>query len=264
METIINKFFSKKVFISFLLLFSALNISCEEYLVWKWRPSGDADKSLLSQTKHPVPENFGNERVAEFYPIGWSKSANFAYMVYSQYPFKGGNWTLVIQNTKTDKILYSIGFEEEEDSPYIDNPVDSWPQIYRKVRRYLDRHQIEPQREFYKFRGISTLSGFDYKISYRKKTGVADMSYGRSEEIIGYRVKVYNGNRSKTITNYKIVNDALNGGSHLSDIAFFGAIESPFEDRIVVVTSFKIYDYQNDYAGTALAIAGCKLNTGFK
>ena len=50
----------------------------------------------------------------------------------------------------------------------------------------------------------------------------------------------------------------------VDNISFFGAIESPFEDRIVVITSFEVYDYQGDAGGTALAIAGCKLNTGFK
>ena len=99
-----------------------------------------------------------------------------------------------------------------------------------------------------------------YRISYRKISGVADMSYGRSEEIVGFRVKVSDDYGSKTITK-----DYRNyGGVFVDNISFFGAIESPFEDRIVVITSFEVYDYQGDAGGTALAIAGCKLNTGFK
>ena len=242
METIINKFFSKKVFISFLLLFSALN------------------SSLLSQTKHPVPENFGNERVTEFYPIGWSKSANFAYMVLEHQPFVGSFWTLVIQNTKSDKILYNLMFDGDGGAKDISNPQKEWSYIYRKTKRYLDKYKIEPQREFYKFKDISTRSGYEYRISYRKISGVADMSYGRSEEIVGFRVKVSDDYGSKTITK-----DYRNyGGVFVDNISFFGAIESPFEDRIVVITSFEVYDYQGDAGGTALAIAGCKLNTGFK
>ena len=243
MKNLILKFIGKKISTFFLIIICALN------------------NSIVSQNNYPVPENFGNERVAEFYPIGWSESANFAYMVLSLYPFKGDYWTFVIQNTKSDKILYSLEFGAED----ISNPQKDWSYIYRKTRRYLDKYNIEPQRDFYKFRDISIQRGYDYKVSYRKRTSFEqDDEYGSREKTIGFRLKVYNGSRSKTITNYKLTRDPLNSGDSIADIAFFGAIESPFEDRIVVITSFEIYDYQGDAAGTALVITGCKLNTGFK
>ena len=146
----------------------------------------------------------------------------------------------------------------------VNNPAESWQHIYRKTRRYLDKYKIEPQREFYKFRKVSARSGYEYRVSYRKVSGVADMSYSTDDEdiikTVGFRVKVSNDYGSKTITK-----DYRNySGEFVDDISFFGAIESPFEDRIVVITSFEAYDYQGDAAGTSLAIAGCKLNTGFK
>ena len=248
MKNLILKFVGKKISTFFLIIICALN------------------NSIVSQNNYPVPENFGNERVAEFYPIGWSESANFAYMVLSLYPFKGAYWTFVIQNTKTDKILYSFEFGDDDyGAKDISNPQKDWSYIYRKTRRYLEKYKIEPQREFYKFREISTRRGYDYKVSYRERTSFEqDDEYGNREKTIGFRLKVYNGSRSKTITNYKITRDPLNSGDSIADTAFFGAIESPFEDRIVVITSFKIYDYQGDYDGTALSVSGCKLNTGFK
>lgn len=248
MKNLILKFVGKKISFFLLIIITALN------------------NSIISQTNYPVPENFGNERVAEFYPIGWSKSANFAYMVTIHQPFVGSFWTLIIQNTKTDKILYSLEFGGDGDygAEDISNPQKDWSYIYRKTRRYLDKYKIEPQREFYKFSEISAKRGYEYRVSYRKVSGVADMSYSTDDEdiieTVGFRVKVSNDYGSKTITkNYKNYS-----GEFIDNIAFFGAIESPFEDRIVVITSFETYDYQGDAAGTALAIAGCKLNTGFK
>ena len=246
MKNLILKFIGKKISIFLLIIITALN------------------NSIISQTNYPIPENFGDERVAEFYPIGWSKSANFAYMVTIHQPFRGSFWTLIIQNTKSDKILYSLMFDGDLGTRHVNNPSESWQHIYRKTRRYLDKYKIEPQREFYKFREISARRGYEYRVSYRKVSGVADMSYSTDDEeiieTVGFRVKVSNDYGSKTITkNYKNYS-----GEFIDNIAFFGAIESPFEDRIVVITSFETYDYQGDAAGTALAIAGCKLNTGFK
>ena len=212
---------------------------------------------LLSQPDFPKPNNFSDNSDIKFYPLGWSKSGNFAYMVYENYPFVGAYWVFKIQSTVTDEVLYSIEFDGESNN-YIDDPNQKWSLVNRRIKRYLDRYNIRPQREFKKFRYISIRNGFDYRVSYRKKNGYVSPTEDQVEPV-GFRVKVYNDYGSKTISNFKIKR-----GEYLNDVNLLGAIKSPYEDRIAIITSFKIFDYQNDYAGTELLISGCKLNSGFK
>ena len=212
---------------------------------------------LLSQPDFPKPNNFSDSSDVEFYPIGWSRSGNFAYMVYENYPFVASYWVFKIQNTVTDEVLCSIEFDEESNN-YIDDPNQEWSTVNSKIKRYLERYKIRPQREFKKFRYISMQSGFDYRVSYRQRNGSVSPTEDQVEPV-GFRVKVYNDYGSKTISNFKIKR-----GEYLNGVNLLGAIKSPYEDRIAIITSFKIYDYQNDYAGTELLISGCKLNSGFK
>lgn len=212
---------------------------------------------LLSQPDFPKPNNFSDSSDVEFYPIGWSRSGNFAYMVYENYPFVASYWVFKIQNTVTDEVLCSIEFDEDSNN-YIDDPNQEWSTVNSKIKRYLERYKIRPQREFKKFRYISMQSGFDYRVSYRQRNGSVSPTEDQVEPV-GFRVKVYNDYGSKTISNFKIKR-----GEYLNGVNLLGAIKSPYEDRIAIITSFKIYDYQNDYAGTELLISGCKLNSGFK
>ena len=214
---------------------------------------------LLSQPDFPRPNNFSNSTDVEFYPIGWSKSGNLAYMVYENYPFCCSYWVFKIQSTISDEVLYSTEFDGESNN-YIDDPNQEWSLVNRRIKRYLDRYNIRPQREFKRFRYISMQSGFDYRVLYRKKNGpILEHVVENEVAPVGFRVKVYNDYGSKTVSNFKIKN-----AEYLSDVNLLGAIKSPFEERIAIITSFKIYDYQNDYAGTELQISGCKLNSGFK
>ena len=62
---------------------------------------------------------------------------------------------------------------------------------------------------------------------------------------------------SKTITRFK-------GNDKIDNVRFIGSIKSPYENRIVILTAYSVYDYQGDYDNENIYVSGCSLKSGFK
>ena len=140
--------------------------------------------SIFSQNSYPTPHRFGEKDIPkvvegiEFYPIGWSKNADFAYIFLPPSGMRGGTpWKLIIQNAKSDNIIVSIDMEYEFGNDVGNSWYsfdDLWEDTYRKFKYILDKYKIRAQLEdFYNFSNISTKNGRDFKgrhVRYREIT----------------------------------------------------------------------------------------------
>ena len=226
-----HNFFNKKGLTLLVLLFAFLS------------------NPLLSQNRHPVPQEFGNNPDISFYPIGWSKNGKFAYIFLKPSGMRGSYYNLIIQNVKSDKILVDIDLEQDRGYGYNSYEIQGvWKETFRKFEDILDRHDIVPQRYSNRFRDISTKNNYEYKLSYREKCN--------EDGCYGFSLKVYNEDGSKRVTDVKL-------GS-IDNIRFFGAIKSPFENRIVIITQYNGFDWQGDPDGISLYLSGCHLSAGFR
>ena len=216
--------------------------------------------SIFSQNSYPTPHRFGEKDIPkvvegiEFYPIGWSKNADFAYIFLPPSGMRGGTpWKLIIQNAKSDNIIVSIDMEYEFGNDVGNSWYsfdDLWEDTYRKFKYILDKYKIRAQLEdFYNFSNISTKNGRDFKVSYRTIEDEFDT--------VGFRIKISNGYGSKTISRF-------NKDEKINDIRYIGSIKSPYENRVIILTAYNQYDWQGDYDGVNLHLSGSSLSSGFK
>ena len=225
---------------------------------------------VLHSQPTDTPIKFGvkdfPERVKdiEFYPLGWSKSSNFAYIYAPPAGMRGDSWFFVVQNAKTDKVFINIDIEYEFNK-YYSTFDELWSSgIYWKIKRYLDQYQIRIadqnfDQPYLNFDEISHRSGKNFKVSYRSiKDEVEDnVDFSTYEAVVGFRIKVSNRYGSKTISRF-------NSGDRIDGARYIGSIKSPYENRVVIITAYDDFDWQGDFAGINIHISGCSLNSGFK
>ena len=203
--------------------------------------------NLIFSQNYQNPSQYSKAKYEniQFFPVGWSEDSNFAYFVERPGSMRGSYNEFVIQNVKSDKILVSI-----EDVDF---------EINSEIRYQLRKYNIIPQYCCYDFEDISTRSGKDFKLSYRiLEDEIEEWASGDYyNEKVGFRIKVYNRYGSKTITRFK-------GNDKIDNVRFIGSIKSPYENRIVIITAYSVYDYQGDYDNENIYVSGCSLKSGFK
>ena len=213
--------------------------------------------SKNNQFTQPESFKFNISNEVEIFPLGWSKTSNFAFIILNQSSFRGSFYSIVIQNTKSDKILEDIDFENVYNE-YYESIEDLWDNRSVNIINLLKEYGITPQKEFYNYMGISPDVNTSYRIKYRKK--VKDYYWENidysSKENMGFRISVSNNFGSKTISRIDL-------DSPFKNIYFLGSIKSPFEERIVIFSGYTPIDYQGDPYDN-IYVSGCSLNKGFK
>ncbi|HEX8920006.1 MAG TPA: hypothetical protein VF766_00925 [Pyrinomonadaceae bacterium] len=223
-------------------------------------------RRLFSSYRREYPgQTFYTEN---FYPIGWSKSGNFAYYVEPVDEACGCYFAkLFILDLKSDKVLWT--FEHEGDSIDEDQKAGkpySFSTLWRAKRKLftdkLREHGIEPQGRF------SLLS---FPASYKGDSLMADFKAKRKDGL-GEDAKIYGvvgtlnlqlaskRNGKKTVLDYSYPGE---DGLPLY-VGMVGYVQSPFEPRIAVILMEIYRGYEGPPNTGTVKIVGANLATGFK
>ena len=283
-----------------LLLLTLITIifSCSDTKEPQRFPGNPQEVVWLKRTSDP---RITNKDPLDFFPIGWSKDGNFAWVVAQPNGMVGQYFRLVVQDTKSDQIIEDIDLDhwksEKKDDNYElsidlndDGMIDMeegriadenyikylWDLLDLEIKEVLDRHGIVKGKKFVNYRGISTNQGKPFEIEYSIITKFFKESemWGRwdspddklIEETIGFEIFISNKEVSKKITSADSFNksDGKWYEYKIDNIRFVGAFKSPFEERLAIITAFTTFDYQMDPDGDNIHVSGCSLSKGFR
>lgn len=202
-----------------------------------------------------------------FYPIGWSKTGNFAYYVEPVDEACGCYFAkLFILDLRTDKVLWK--FEHEGDFIDEDRKAGkpySLPTLWRANQKLfsekLREHGIEPQtgvvlRSFPASYKGDILTA-DFKAQQRAGLGEDARIYG----VVGKLILQINSKRNgkKNVLDYSYPHDE---GLPLY-VGMVGYVQSPFEPRIAVILMEIFRGYEGPPNTGSVRIVGANLATGF-
>jgi hypothetical protein len=174
----------------------------------------------------------------QFFPIGWSRDGKFAYYYEPVDEACGCYYAhLVIQDMRTDKVLYEFKYSQDDDPDPKTGDMrgpDNIRKLWRKEQRLfsdkLREHQIVP--------GGSVLLGKTFTIGGRSYTAKAITKIGTHPDYGDERVE----HLTFTLTSPKLGTKTLYDVQFkkedywgMLDAGVLGAIKSPFGDRVAVV-----------------------------
>ncbi len=202
-----------------------------------------------------------NQSVAEvitdkFYPIGWSKTGNFAYII--EPADEGlGNYIMgiVIVNLVSDKVLwdwYSDPIVEEE--VYRE---DLWKKHYNEFKQKLNKNGIIQVRNIKLQENYFTYEKKDFSVRLETKTKKdPDMNIDLVNRSKIFLKSTKEGEKLMAEVKYE---DSMILGQQIS-----GCLISPFEDRIVVILKNERWGYEGPPNVVEYEVFGANLSTGFK
>lgn len=194
--------------------------------------------------------------VDKFYPIGWSKDGNFAYII--EPADEGlGNYVfgIIIINLVSNKILWDWYTD-----PVVDEDLyreDIWKKNYDEFKKQLNINGI------IQVRNIKLL---DKYFSYDKKDFVV-RAETKTEKDPDLKIELINhcnifikspdlGEKQISSTDYEM--------SMILEQQIAGCILSPFEDRVVVILKSERWGYEGPPDVVEFELFGSNLSTGFK
>jgi hypothetical protein len=201
-----------------------------------------------------------------FYPIGWSKSGNFAYYTEPVDEACGCYFAkLFIVDLKSDKVLWKFehqgdDFESDKKAGKPYSFATMWRANQKLFSGKLREYGIEPQ-------GRAALLSFpaSYKgdvvtadFKTKEKEGLGDQAiYG----IVGNINLQLNSKRNgrKTVLDYSYKEEGIP-----LYVGMVGYLKSPFEPRIAIILMEIYRGYEGPPNTGTVMIAGAHLETGFK
>ncbi|MBN2892268.1 MAG: hypothetical protein JXL97_10395 [Bacteroidales bacterium] len=224
--------------------------------------NGENINTEIVEEEYFFPEELTyNQSVSEvlvnkFYPIGWSKDGNFAYI--TEPADEGlGNYMVgvVIVNLVSDEILWSWYTD-----PVVDEDLyreDIWKKHYDDFKENLNKYGIIQVRK---------IKMEDTYFSYEKNDYVVRVETKTEEDpdlnidlIMGCDIFI----KSPQLGEKKIASveyeQSLILGQQIS-----GCLISPFEDRIVVIIKNERWGYEGPPDVVEFEIYGSNLTTGFQ
>ncbi len=233
-----------------------------------------AAQNKPSNALYAVPSQLlfpGDEKEAEefekgillhehFYPIGWSKDGKFAYYVEPADEACGCYFSqLVIQDLRTDKILWERSYSDEKKAEGV--PLDTLENYWRKNRREFSRKLAQY--------GIVPTAKFDLRaspINFRNDTLTFNLTENIEFEDIfsigGFRLQLISKEKgAKTI--YKEEFEAKDY-SNFQTAEIGGALISPFESRAAAVVIETHRGWEGPPNVTQIRIVGAWLIDGFR
>ena len=194
-----------------------------------------------------------------FYPIGWSRDGKFAYFVEPPDEACGCYFgKFVIQDLKTDKILWQDDYTGEMEVVPEENIESFWPKKQKEYAAKLKEHGIEPSSDFRLLHPSIDHDGdvLTPRIDVRiKGDGVFEvegavrlnMDSKRSGTKVIMR-DIYKKDEINTIRNAEVA----------------GSLLSPFEPRAAVIVVQEMRGYEGPPHITTIKVVGSTLKTGFK
>jgi len=192
----------------------------------------------------------------KFYPIGWSGDGKFAYIVEEVdegcgcYFFK-----IAIQDLHTDKLVWNWKFNDQGKSEDIKTV---WSKNYDDFKKQLKQYKIVQQTKF-SLGGVRfAYQNEDFTLSMETKTK-QDKDFGLDVVTETY-IRIQSAKQgTKTIYQY-----IEQGASVVLSASVAGYLQSPYENRIVVIHFDERRGYEGPPNVITIKLAGCQLSGNFK
>ena len=218
-------------------------------------PALDAPKGLLAKTYSRDGRGFNRHKM---YPLGFSKSGEFAYLVYTANPWRQPTVYLRIINLITDQQIHWKVFNTQFTDA--DEGIRSLVSIYGKqISDILYQFDIVssaqlPIRKFPLRMDDELLEADIHRTTVTGKT--EEECGGRIPEEVEIRVK--SSRRGiKVIASY---DTCASNAPHIEAVE--GFMKSPLEDRIVVLAAVTQYNSENRWDAKFIPV-GAHLKEGF-
>jgi hypothetical protein len=258
--------FASFVLLLVLLLGFAVEAQTTTYAVPKKVP-------LERQARLAFPQYFGHGQrypaliPEQFFPVGWSKDGKFAYYVEPVDEACGCYYAdLVIQDMRTDKVLWEFKYSQDEQRNNETNkmpPEDNIQKLWKKNQKLFS----DKLREHGIVASTSALLGKTFTAAGRSYSAKAAVKTGKNPDYDEPRINNY----SITLSAPKLGSKKLfTSEDHTKDEYWFmlnagiiGVLKSPFEDRIAVIVMEAMRGYEGPPNPGELRIVGADLMSGF-
>ena len=194
-----------------------------------------------------------------FYPVGWSKDGKFAFYVEPADEACGCYFGhLVIQDLRTDKILWEKKYEGSEEKQ--ENLQTVWRQHQKEFSRKLAEYGIVAQKRF-----VRQASAFKYQKDLMTPKLINNVKFedgsdlGVSGNFLVQLVSKQQG--AKTLYEQKFDPEKY---ENFMDVELSGSLLSPFEPRAVVILVETRRGWEGPPHVTLVRVVGAALTAGFK
>jgi len=205
----------------------------------------------------------------KFFPIGWSKDGKFAYYVEPADEACGCYFAkLVIQDLKTDKILWEHDYTGEESSDETETIKTHWQKNRRLFSRQLTKYGIVAGEKFslmtssvdYENDSLTPKLELNFDPDNESGTEIdGEFYYGVEGSLILRLVSKEKGEKVIYRRNYHPKDGNLYRGAELT-----GFLKSPYEPRIAVILIEIIRGYEGPPHITKIRIVGADLTSRFE
>lgn len=211
---------------------------------------------LKGDYKTVAEEESGGMIKEKFYPLGWSKTGAFAYLVEPADEACGCYFAhLVIQDTRTDKILWERDYRGEESGK--ETLKSHWAKHKKEFSRKLAEYGIRAQKQF---AVQSSAVNFQTDVlTPELAINTTGVDFDLAGDVVLQLVSKEKGR--KTI--YKKTYDPKKYEA-FQDAEIAGSLASPFEPRAAVVMIETYRGYEGPPSITRIRIVGTSLTNGFQ
>lgn len=252
----INKMKNKKLFVLILVLVFAFGCKTGQ------NNNGENLDTDIVEEEYFFPEELTyNQSVSEvlvdkFYPIGWSKDGNFAYIL--EPADEGlGNYMfgVVIINLVSDEVIWDWYTD-----PIVDEELyreDVWKKHYDEFKEALNENGITQVRK---------IKLEDTYFTYNKKDFVVRLE-NETEKDPDINIELISGSKiyiKSPDLGEKLVAEEKYESSMILGQQISGCLISPFEDRVVVILKTERWGYEGPPNVVEFEVYGANLSTGFK
>lgn len=191
----------------------------------------------------------------KFYPIGWSKDGNFAYLIEPADEALGNYMVgLVIMNTISNEVLWDWYSKPDVEQDMYREEI--WNKEYKNFKEQLNKYKIIQQRNIKLSDAYFNYKGKDYVV-WLEKEMVKDPDLG-NDMVGGSTLYI----KSPQLGQKEIIHKKYENSMILNQ-KIAGCIISPYEDRIVVIVRNERMGYEGPPNIIEFEISGNNLTTSF-
>ena len=194
----------------------------------------------------------------KFYPIGWSKDGKFAFYTEPADEACGCYFAeLIIQDTRTDKILWQKKYDSENGGA--DDLQKYWAKSRKEFSRRLVQYGIVPNKNFALLDSPLKTADDNVNIDLFSDVKLTEDAYNSKGIVI---LKLLSKQKGAKTVYQKTYNGK--GYDGIMNAELGGILLSPFEPRIAVILVETRRGWEGPPHTTNIKIVGATLNGGFK
>ncbi len=204
----------------------------------------------------PYNQSVSEVLVDKFYPLGWSRDGNFAYLIEPADEGLGSYMVgIIIVNLVSDEVLWSWFTEPSVDEELYRE--DIWKKHYDEFKEKLNKYDIVQVRNIRLEDTYFSIDQTDYILRLETKTKKdKDLNIDLVNQSDVYIKSPQMGEKLITTIKYE--------PSFILSQQIAGCLVSPFEDRIVVILKNERWGYEGPPDVVEFEVYGTNLITGFK